>query len=123
MWGTVPFRDPDVGHQSAADTRTGLSEGKFTDITVGEGVQGGYGYAAYNDGAKEHFGFLWLGADAIAGKAAISLYRSHVEGDGFSRNQFGINVDVGFGDLGVGGGVGIGINTDSITSCVDHNFH
>ena len=107
----------------AWDSRTGTSKGGFTDITVGEGIQAGYGFAAYGDGAKEHFGFLGLGADAVIGKASFALYGSHVEGDGFLRNQFGINVDVGVGDPGLGGGVGIGVNTDSLTSCVDHNLH
>jgi len=53
-----------------------------------------------------------------------ALYGSHVTGDSWMRNQFGFNVDGGVGGLiGLGGGLGLGVNTDSLTSCVDHHFH
>src|SRR5271156_929654 len=47
----------------SADTGSGYAEGPFTDITFGEGVQGGYGYATYNTGEKEHFLFGGVGGD------------------------------------------------------------
>jgi RHS repeat-associated protein len=107
------------------DTRTGHSGGPFTDITVGEGVQGGYGYATYSGGESEHFLFGGIGADVGIASAGVSLYGSHVEGDSILHNQIGINGDLGVGlpFLGVGAGLGLGINTDSLTSCYDNNFH
>jgi len=104
-----------------ADTRSGYSEGPFTDITIGEGVQAGYGYATYPGGENEHFLFGGVGGDVGVVAAGVSLYGSHVSGDSWRRNQFGINGDAGF--LVFGAGVGAGVNTDSLTSCVDHNFH
>ena len=103
------------------DTRTGYSEGPFTDITIGEGLQGGYGYATYPSGEDEHFLFLGVGGDVGVVAAGASLYGSHVTGDSWLRNQIGINGDAGFGPFGAG--VGAGLNTDSLTSCVDNNFH
>jgi RHS repeat-associated protein len=111
-----------VYHIQSADSRTGYGEGTFTDITVGEILQGGYGYASYDhsDG-DEHFGFGGLGGDIGILSLGGSAYGSHVAGDSFLHNQIGINLDAGL--PGLGGGVGIGINTDSLTSCVDNNFH
>ena len=105
----------------AFDTRTGHSGGPFTDITIGEGIQGGYGYATYSGGESEHFLFGGVGGDAGIASAGVSLYGSHVSGDSILHNQIGIN-----GDLGiplVGAGVGLGVNTDSLTSCYDHHLH
>jgi hypothetical protein len=106
------------------DSRSGVSKGLFTDITVGEGIQGGYGYAVYTDKSTEHFLFGGVGEDVIVQKASVSLYGSHVSGDSLFHNQIGINIDAGVGGpVGLGGGFGLGVNTDSLTSCVDHRFH
>jgi RHS repeat-associated protein len=108
----------------AIDSRSGFSAGGFGDYTMGQGVQGGYGYARYTDGSTEHFLFAGVGQDIVFEKATAALYGSHVAGDSWLRNQFGLNVDGGIGGpIGLGGGLGLGVNTDSLTSCVDHHFH
>jgi len=101
----------------SADTGSGYAQGPFTDITFGEGLQGGYGYATYNTGEKEHFLFGGVGGDVGVVKGSVSLYGSHVAGDSLLKNQFGINFDGGF--LVFGAGTGTGINTDSLTACFD----
>jgi RHS repeat-associated protein len=102
----------------AWDSRLGTSKGLFGDITVGEGVQGGYGYAAYKDGSAEHFLFGGVGVDLLGLKVGISQYGSHVEGESSIQNQTGINVDIGTEGGGVG--FGFGPNIDTVTSCFDH---
>jgi hypothetical protein len=106
-----------------ADSRSGYSEGPFTDLTVGPtvGPQGGVGYATFRGGGSETFLFGGLGFKTGVAQTSVSLFGSHVAGDPLLQNSFGIN-----GDLGIsrtGGGVGAYLNTDSLTSCVDHNFH
>jgi len=104
----------------SADTGSGYAQGPFTDITFGEVIQGGYGYALYNTGETEHFLFGGVGGDVGVVKASASLYGSHVSGDSVLKNQFGINFDGGF--LIFGGGTGTGINTNSLTGCFDSVF-
>jgi RHS repeat-associated protein len=106
-----------------ADSRSGYSEGPFTDLTVGPaaGPQGGVGYATFKGGGSETFLFGGLGFKTGVAQTSVSLFGSHVAGDPLFQNSFGLN-----GDLGIsrtGGGVGAYLNTDSLTSCVDHNFH
>jgi hypothetical protein len=106
---------------NAADTRDGVSHGVFTDITVGEAVQGGYGYASYRGGSTEHFLFGGVGGNFFGFGLSGGLYGSHIAGDSIFRNQIGINGDVGVPGVAAGGGAGM--NTDSLTSCADNNFH
>jgi RHS repeat-associated protein len=104
-----------------ADSRTGYSEGPFTDLTFGEAIQGGVGYATFTGGGSETFLFAGAGGDVGVVKAGVSLFASHGSGDSVLHNSFGINGDAGIPYLG--GGVGVYVNTDSLTSCVDHGFH
>jgi RHS repeat-associated protein len=105
---------------NATDTRSGNSSGVLADYTVGEVLQGGYGHALYSDGSHENFLFAGVGLDGIYGSGNVSQYISHVSGDSLLRNQVGFNIDVGDGAWG--GGYAAGFNTDSLTSCVDHNY-
>lgn len=75
-------------------------------------------------GDSEHFVFGGLGADIGIASAGVSFYGSHVSGDSIFHNQIGINGDLGAGlpFFGAAAGLGLGVNTDSLTSCVDHNF-
>jgi RHS repeat-associated protein len=102
----------------AWDSRSGASNGLFGDITIGEGVQGGYGYAVYKDGSAEHFLFASAGVDLLGLKVGIGQYGSHVEGQSWIQNQTGINIDIGTEGGGVG--FGFGPNIDTLTSCFDH---
>jgi hypothetical protein len=104
-----------------ADSRTGYSEGPFTDLTIGEGLQGGYGQAQFPGGETEHFLFGGVGGDLVLTKVGVSLFGSRIGGDSLLHNSIGINGDAGFSVLGAG--VGAYLNTDSLTSCVDHNLH
>ena len=57
--------------------------------------------------------------------AGTSLYGSHVSDDSILDNQIGIDGDLGAGlpFFGAAAGLGLGVKTDSLTSCIDHNFH
>jgi hypothetical protein len=106
---------------ASVDSRSGFSKGLFTDITAGEGIQGGYGQAVYTDGSTEHFLFLGLGGNADGFALGASLYGSHVSGDPWYRFQIGLSGDAGIPGLAIGGGSGL--NNDTQTSCIDHNLH
>jgi len=109
---------------SSTDSKEGVNTGTFTDITFGERLQGGYGYAVYSDNSAEHFLFGGVGTDVGVFKVGLSLHGAHVEGESWLRDQIGLNGDAGIGaPLGLGFGSGAGLNSDSLTPCVDHNFH
>ena len=101
-----------------ADTRSGYSEGPFTDLTIGEAVQGGLGYATFTGGGTETFLFGGAGFDVWIFKTSVSGFVSHASGDSFLHFSVGINGDAGFSRSG--GGAGAYLNFDSATSCYDH---
>jgi RHS repeat-associated protein len=102
-----------------ADTRSGYSEAPFADISFGEVLMGGYGQAFFGSGENEHFLFGGVGGDVGITKASLSLFGSHVSGTSILQNSIGLNGDAGFSVLA--GGVGVYLNTDSLTSCIDHD--
>ena len=104
-----------------ADRRTGYSEDPFTDLTIGEGLQGGVGYASFTGGGNETFLFGVVGGDVGVISVGVSGFVPHASGDSILHNSIGINGDAGIPYLG--GGVGVYLNTDSLTSCVDNGFH
>ena len=101
-----------------ADTRSGHSEAPFADISFGEALMGGHGQAVFSSGGNEHFLFGGVGGDVGITKASVSVFGSHVSGSSIFQNSIGLNGDAGF--LPFAGGVGVYVNTDSLTSCQDH---
>ncbi len=106
-----------------ADSEAGYSEAPFTDLTIGEGLQAGYGVATAATGDDNYF-FLGLGDDVGVVNVTLSGFVSRVSGEPFVQNSFGVSGDAGFlAPLGLNGGVGVYVNTNSLTSVVDRVFH
>lgn len=105
--------------------KTRKSKGCATRLTVGGtvGPQGGLGKAIFTGGGSETFAFLGTGFNLLSGRASgsVSIFGSHTDGDSLFQYSMGVNGDAGLARTG--GGVGVYANTDSATSCVDHNFH
>jgi hypothetical protein len=81
-------------------------------------VQGGYGYSPFPGGENEHFLFGGVGGDTGVTKVSVSGFVSHTSGDSVLHNSIGKIGDAGFSVFD--GGVGVYVNTDSLTSCIDH---
>jgi YD repeat-containing protein len=104
-----------------ADTREGYQSAPFGEINIGEGLQGGFGQALYSTGTENYlFGGVGLDLPLIT-EVSVTGFVARVEGDSLLSNSFGLDVDGGVSVLG--GSAAVYVNTDSLTSCADHNFH
>jgi RHS repeat-associated protein len=97
------------------DSNSGTYSGTFTDITVGEAVQGGYGYATFKGGGAEHFLFGGVGGDILVAKGSVSGFSSRTEGTPLTSFSRGINLDLSLGRSG--GGVGLYENFEAASTC------
>jgi RHS repeat-associated protein len=97
------------------DSDSGKHSGTFTDITVGEAVQGGYGYATFKGGGAEHFLFGGVGGDVGVAKGSVTGFVSRTEGAPLTSFSRGLNLDLGLGRSG--GGIGIYENFEALGTC------
>jgi RHS repeat-associated protein len=102
------------------DSRSGYQSAPFAEITIGEGPQVGYGQAMFANGNEN---YLFAGADLdvpLVSTVSLTGFVSHVEGDSYLSNSIGADLDASF--FYPGASVAYYVNTDSLTSAIDHNF-